>query len=58
MSLINRPDVTEGGNLESLSSSSLEDTEEYVKLEETCVREHMLVTDNHDLNNDPSIQQG
>ncbi|KAL9319452.1 hypothetical protein ACSQ67_015969 [Phaseolus vulgaris] len=55
----NRSVVTEGGNLESLSSSSsLEDTEEYVKLEETCVREHMLVTDNHVLNNDPSIQQG
>ncbi|XP_017412805.1 uncharacterized protein LOC108324370 isoform X2 [Vigna angularis] len=58
MSLIDRSVVTEGGNLEILSSSSLEDTQEYVKQEETRVREHTLVTDNHDLNSDPSILQG
>ncbi|XP_027935354.1 uncharacterized protein LOC114190601 isoform X2 [Vigna unguiculata] len=58
MSLIDRSVVTESGNLEILSSSSLEDTQEFVKQEETREREHMLVTDNHDLNSDPSIQQG
>ncbi|XP_022640909.1 dentin sialophosphoprotein isoform X1 [Vigna radiata var. radiata] len=58
MSLIDRSVVNEGGNLEILLSSSLEDTQEYVKQEETRVREHILVTDNHDLNSDPSIQQG
>ncbi|CAJ1967020.1 unnamed protein product [Sphenostylis stenocarpa] len=48
----------EGGNSESLSISSAGDTEEYVKQGDTCAREHMLITDNHDLNNEPSIQQG
>ena len=48
----------EGGNSESLSSSSLEGTEEYEKQEETCFREHLLVTYKHHFNNEASIQQG
>ncbi|RZC22736.1 hypothetical protein D0Y65_002553 [Glycine soja] len=48
----------EGGHSESLSSSSLEGTEEYEKQEESCFRDHLLVTYNNHLNNEPSIQQG
>ncbi|RDY01183.1 hypothetical protein CR513_15527, partial [Mucuna pruriens] len=35
-----------------------EGTKEYEKQEESCLREHLLVTYNHHLNNEPSIQQG
>ncbi|KAK7393728.1 hypothetical protein VNO78_22292 [Psophocarpus tetragonolobus] len=48
---------SEGGNSESLSSSSLEGTEEYRKQKESCLREHQLVTYNHHLNDEPSIHQ-
>ncbi|RDY01992.1 hypothetical protein CR513_14610, partial [Mucuna pruriens] len=51
------PDEAEGGNSESWSTSSLEGTEEYEKQEESCLREHLLVTYNHHLNNETSIQQ-
>jgi len=48
----------EGRNSESLSSSSLEGTEEYEKQEESCLREEILLTCNHHLDNEPPILQG
>ncbi|KAK7345920.1 hypothetical protein VNO77_16536 [Canavalia gladiata] len=48
----------EGKISESLSSSSLEGTEEYEKQEEPCLGKHISVTYNHHhLNNEPSIKQ-
>ncbi|XP_029127299.1 uncharacterized protein LOC114915942 isoform X2 [Cajanus cajan] len=48
----------EDENSESLSKSSLEGTEEHEKQEESCLIEHLVVTYNHHLDNEPSIQQG
>jgi len=48
----------EGESCESLSSSSIEDNEEYVKLEDSCQMKNLSVTYNHCLNEMPSIKQG
>ncbi|KAJ1431562.1 hypothetical protein SESBI_07097 [Sesbania bispinosa] len=47
----------EGENSESLTSSSLEGTEENGMQEDSCLRKHLSVTCSHQLNDKPSIKQ-
>jgi hypothetical protein len=48
----------EGESCESLSSSSIEGSDECVKQEDSCLRKDLSVTYNHCLNEVSSIKQG
>lgn len=48
----------EGESCESMSSSSTEGSEEYVKQEDSCQMKNLSVTYNHCLNEVSSIKQG